>query len=118
MIISKVIAFDLSNADINTAAPGVMESFKKNIKKELKRFASFFKGSWKAKDSNADINTDDTGVMESFKKNIIEQLKLFASFFKGTWEAMDFRNCARAKTPGGGSPTPGRLYTRMIGTGK
>lgn len=79
MIISKVIAFDLSDADINTT---------------------------------------DAGLMESFKENIIKQLKLFASIFKGTWEPMDFRNCARAQTPGGGRPTPGRLYTRMIGTGK
>lgn len=50
MIISKVIAFDLSNADLNAAATRVMESFEKNIIKELELFASFFKGTWEAMD--------------------------------------------------------------------
>ncbi|XP_075658598.1 protein ACCELERATED CELL DEATH 6-like [Castanea sativa] len=62
------------------------------------------------------INTAATGVMESFKENIIKELEIFASFFKGTWDAMDFHKRARAPTPGGGRPTPGGLYTRIIGT--
>ena len=44
MVISKVITFDLFDTDINTAATGVWESFKKELKMELKFYASVFKG--------------------------------------------------------------------------
>ena len=50
MVISKVITFDLFDTDINTAATGVWESFKKELKMELKFYASVFKGTWEAMD--------------------------------------------------------------------